>query len=375
MGICTLALVGMLALETLASAIDDGIASSDDGAVASAPIISDTGDALSRAVAFEGTLELPVAGATGYAGTSELLRSEATLDAAAVATLDPGSAFTIREERDGWWRVRTPAGAEGWVHSEGCFINLPDVIPSIVYDDTNAYDSRFTVAGTAIPGVTDSTLYVARRHNARLGGDAFDMAVLYPMAERICAAQRAALADGYTLVIYEGFRPYDVQVQVAQAVQELMRTDAAARVAVSTPPWSIDWFIATRLSNHQQGYAIDTSLARVTASEERVAGGYRYTRVTGYVELAMPTGVHELGSAAAALSRPVSVMSDAAWRQVPAAAGMNEAARLLQSYATDAGLTPLASEWWHFNDLASASVVDDGYTGRFTLAANVSEAP
>lgn len=81
------------------------------------------------------------------------------------------------------------------------------------------------------------------------------------------------------------------------------------------------------------------------------------------------------GSAAAALLRPVSIMSDAAWRQVPAAAGMNEAARLLQSYATDAGLIPLASEWWHFNDLASASGVDDSYTGRFTLAANVGVAP
>lgn len=82
-----------------------------------------------------------------------------------------------------------------------------------------------------------------------------------------------------------------------------------------------------------------------------------------------------LDSAAAALSRPVSIMSDAAWRQVPAAAGMNEAARLLQSYAADAGLTPLASEWRHFNDLASASGVDDSYTGRFTLAANVGVAP
>lgn len=54
---------------------------------------------------------------------------------------------------------------------------------------------------------------------------------------------------------------------------------------------------------------------------------------------------------------------------------MNEAARLLQSYATDAGLIPLASEWWHFNDLASASGVDDSYTGRFTLAANAGVAP
>ena len=61
--------------------------------------------------------------------------------------------------------------------------------------------------------------------------------------------------------------------------------------------------------------------------------------------------MHELSKASAAFSGPVNSKSRTAWRQAAPARAMNDAAIRLQTYCAKAGLTPLASEWWHFNDL------------------------
>ena len=76
-------------------------------------------------------------------------------------------------------------------------------------------------------------------------------------------------------------------------------------------------------------------------------------------------------------ARPEPTENDKGLRERagPAADTMNEAALLLRTYCTDAGLTPLASEWWHFNDLDRLAVVDSSWRGEFALAENVSRAP
>jgi hypothetical protein len=41
----------------------------------------------------------------------------------------------------------------------------------------------------------------------------------------------------------------------------------------------------------------------------------------------------------------------------------------MQRYFTDAGFTPIASEWWHFNDLASVEIAGNiGVNGRFNIS-------
>jgi hypothetical protein len=55
---------------------------------------------------------------------------------------------------------------------------------------------------------------------------------------------------------------------------------------------------------------------------------------------------------------------------------MNSAALLLQKYNTDAGLTPLASEWWHFEDLACLELGEcSGSSGEYFIQKNYSTAP
>ena len=53
----------------------------------------------------------------------------------------------------------------------------------------------------------------------------------------------------------------------------------------------------------------------------------------------------------------------------PPAPTMNAPALKLRQYCTDAGLSPLASEWWHFNDLEANAAIGSRYmTTAFQVA-------
>lgn len=54
---------------------------------------------------------------------------------------------------------------------------------------------------------------------------------------------------------------------------------------------------------------------------------------------------------------------------------MTEGAKLLQKYCTSAGLSPLCSEWWHFNSLNAKANTGNAGSGRFSIDCNMSVAP
>ena len=307
--------------------------------------------------------------------------------AGAMAMLPSGTDFTILEEQGKWWKVQCTADYQedgekrhgeiiGWVEHRYCLINLPDVIPSMIYNATNGYSSVFVSCGKPLKNITGKALYTGALTNQRLGQKEFMMPVLYAMAPRLYSAQRAALAQGNCLVLYEAYRPLETQTDVSRALKTLMNEDAEVKAAVNSSPWSIGWFIATGASNHQHGYAVDVSLARVVSSEERHSGTYRYIRVNQYDLYQMPTPIHELSRAAAAFTTPVGSNSTTAWKSAKLAPGMNQTAIALQGYCTSAELTPLASEWWHFNDLAARqSVLGSLGKGDFEIRSCRSTAP
>ena len=305
-----------------------------------------------------------------------------TLSDGSITLLPPGTPFTVLQEEGDWWYILVEADyyedeeetilahgeLNGWVEHRYCMVNLPDVIPSILYDATNSYSSRFISCGRAIPDITGEAFYPSRTYNPRLNRYEFMMPVLYSMAPKLCAAQRAALAEGNCLVLYEGFRPLDLQSKVYRAMSALAISDPEVRAAVSESPWNITWFIAGGTANHQQGYAVDMGLANVTSISEHYANGYRYLRVVTFDQYEMPTPIHELSRAAATFTAPVAIFSNTAWKQAELASSMNDPALGLQHYCTGAGLTPLASEWWHFNDLESYFRVEDNLgMGDFTI--------
>lgn len=329
----------------------------------------------SEPLLYEGDLELPVSGATGYASVRMDLKTTADAGSETILVLEAGTAFEVLEEVGDWWYVRT-ATESGWVQHLYCFINLPDVIPSIIYDNTNTYASKFVSSGKAIPGITGEALYDGKAYNMRLGKVSDIVPVLYSMSKKIHLAQQAALEEGNTLVIYEGYRPFFAQKLTVDALTTLAAADPEVMAGINTHPWDTNWFIATSISNHQMGYAIDVTLAKITEQQEFVIGDYTATAVTGYTEYTMPTTIHELSMASATFTGPVKSSSPTAWLQATLADTMNEAAILLQRYCTDAGLTPLASEWWHFNDLdARFATEDNSSKGEYFLDATMSKAP
>lgn len=315
-----------------------------------------------------------------------------TLTDGALALVASGTPFTVLQEEGDWWQVavttdyftdeeqtQTQRGEiTGWLEHKYCLVNLPDVIPSIIYDATNSYSSHFRSCGKVIPEVTGEAFYPSKTYNERLGKMEFMMPVLYSMAFKLCEAQQSALAEGNSLILYEGYRPHEVQTKVLNSLSAMTRTDPEVKEAVTGAPWRISWFISGGYSNHQRGYAVDMGLAKVSETKEYTTGGYRYVRVWNYERYEMPTPIHELSRAAATYTAPVTINSTTAWKnaEMTQAMASNEPALGLQRYCTDAELTPLASEWWHFNDLSTRSqVLDNQGIGDFLISSVRSAAP
>lgn len=322
-----------------------------------------------------GDLELPVNGASGYASVALRLREGPSIETNEITTLMAGSGFTILDEKDDWWQIETDNNI-GWVMHKYCFINLPDVIPSIVYYNSNADASKIMTSKKEVPNITGQKLYDALVFNNRIDKEVYITPVLYAMASKISAAQQAALADGNTLIIYEGFRPYAVQEKIFNNVSALVTLDPVVEAGISDALWSIEWFIASGVSNHQQGYAIDVSLGKVLNKETKKTGDYSFTNILDYTEYSMPTQIHELSTASIVFKSPVSPSSNTLWREAILVDSITPDAIMLQKYCTEAGLTPLASEWWHFNDLkAAATALEIQSDGNYYIQESYSIAP
>jgi D-alanyl-D-alanine dipeptidase len=231
-------------------------------------------------------------------------------------------------------------------------------------------------SGIDIPNITGRALYNGKDFNNRLGREEFIIPVLYGMASKIFTAQQAALADGNTLIIYEAFRPAEPHELLFKELTYLVENYEDIREGVSSGTFRVDLFLAPAPYNHQRGTAIDVSLGIIVQQETRTAGDYIYTYITQCVEYQMQTPVHELSIASAVFKRWVNARTFTGWLSGEFSDSATEATKTLQKYCTDAGLTPLATEWWHFNDLNwSPPLVDVGMTGEFFIEKTYSRKP
>ncbi len=311
---------------------------------------------------YEGEFELPLQGATVYA----LANAKLCDDSGNKQTVNAGDALRIVSEEGDELVVTTADGFTGKISSYKVMINLADVIPSIVYMDTNSVESVFQSSGYDIPGVTGVQFYDVWQYNERLGRTEFNMPIIFATAKKVMAAQQMALSEGYSLKIVETYRPMDTQNQVITNLDALANTNSEVLDGITGKPWNKSWFIAQSISNHQRGYAMDLTLVEVVETEICTSGDYAYVNVCDYADVQMPTPIHELSMASATFTKPVPSRDATAWQGKELAPSMNEVAIRLQNYCTSAGFTPLASEWWHFNDLdamnsSAGSLSDGGY--------------
>lgn len=298
----------------------------------------------------EGNFELPIIGAGGYTSVLTPLYDSPTEEAESMMDLSIGTPFEIQEEQGRWWRVQTEK-QEGWIENTLAMINLPDVIPSIVYDNPNNYGSEFKSSFTDIPEVTGKVLYNGIEMNERLGHEEFIMPIIYNTAEKIAQAQKRALSNGETLVIKESFRPRSVQLFINKQLSNLAEENETVAAGLKEEPWSMHWFIHSGISNHQRGVAVDLTLAQIERLEETVIGDFLVPNIVDYTEYEMHTPVFELSIASVMLEWPVAARDRTAWQDIPVREGISEHALRLREVMFEADMIPIASEWWHFNDV------------------------
>lgn len=311
--------------------------------------------------------ELELSGSTGIAPVMLPLYKDESMTEK-VMDVSVGTIFMIERQVEDLWYVRV-GDKLGWISHQYCLINLPDVIPSIVYDGVNTYDARYRSSGISIPGITGEALYMGKSFNERLSRDEYIMPALYETAKKINKAQEQALSEGNTLVIHEAYRPYDVQRRIVDAIRLLSESHETVRKGISEPPWNISWFIFDGVSNHQEGYAVDLTLAKIKDYELLE----HFMVITDYDVYPMHTPFHELNIKSSIFNEPVTSKTDEAWRTKVMRDDLTEGTKLLQKYMTLGGMTPLASEWWHFNDVQAMNDIE-GYRGigDFTVTEIVS---
>lgn len=318
--------------------------------------------------------ELPLDGATGYAVAAANMRAGPSSKSEKLGTIPAGGMFVIHEDCGQYMRI-SYENTQGYAVKSLVMVNLPDIIPSMKYVDSNATASLFKSSGYDLKNITGQSLYTGKTWNERLGYEEFNMPVLYTMAVDICKAQQAALADGNTIMLYEGYRPVKVQKLVNVELANLMAENKTVRSNINDGTWGKNWFIAKSLSNHQMGFAVDVSLAQVTDTKTLELGEYTLTVPNETQELNMPTAMHELSNKAAALAWPVNSLSKTAWTKIPNAKSMTDAAKTLKSYFTTNNMSPLASEWWHFNHLDARTDLRNTAkcSGQFEITGNCSQ--
>lgn len=280
-----------------------------------------------------------------------------------------GESFTIMTESGDWWLICKDE-VFGWIEHKNCMINLPDVIPSIIYDNTNSYNSIFTSLEENLPGVTNEILYDTKSYNPRLDEKTYAMPVMYETAKKIADVQATALKDKNTLILVESYRPNDVQQRIAGGLTQLMKDNSDINEAVSS--WGESWFAPTGVTSHQKGIAVDVSLAKVKATETRYTGDYQYTKIIEFEEHKMPTTIHDLSPNSATKSKPVSYTTST-WSKTGSAKTMTDSATTLQRYFINVGMSPSSSKWWQFEDFKT--FVNSDSLGQYILSGISSVVP
>ena len=150
----------------------------------------------------------------------------------------------------------------------------------------------------------------------------------------IASAQVIANEQGYGLIIYDTYRPHSVTTLAAQQLNALYQSNDEVRTNINyfvdaggnTYSFGPSWFLAQSVSTHNTGSALDVSLINLSSGQE----------------VSMPCAMHELST------RAVKYVNGATY-----SSNMNDSAISLDQIFSQAGMTGLASEWWHFQDYST----------------------
>lgn len=278
------------------------------------------------------SFDAPLVGAVGFAATTIKL---APADGLPGGTLRPGQPFTIRADRGDTWIV-ADAHAGGVLDPRLALVNLPDLVPSLV------------LAGADAPGYRSSGIALAAAAslvapNPRYGARLPYLPVSLATAQKLQRAQRAALAEGNTLIVFSTWRSLAAQQQLAESLVAAYDSQPKVRAGIDGDGWDLAWFVPSSNDLAIFGDSVEVSLGKITGAVNNGKPGqpYPHTAATAYP---MPSAVRELSRAAVTVVRPPIP------GQPVASTPLTDAARTLSRYCQAAGLRPTPSAWWRFDD-------------------------
>ena len=268
-----------------------------------------------------GNFSATLYGAIAWTNRNVNIRREPIENSKLLGTIPTGAKLTILSSDNPTTKYIKISynGIIGYVYSDFLLINLPDVIPDIVYYITNADKSLYKAANTSIADVTGKNLYgFSKKYNAKIGKNTYYVPLLYPVAKQLQGAYNIAKKDGYNLKIYDTYRPNDVTKYVNSKFRSLYNSNNNVKKLVDYDKngsyWGPGWFLANNVSTHNKGIALDLTLTDKNNNE-----------------LKAQTTMHMLDTRSTVKYN-------------------NSMANKLRSIMTSQGFETLESEWWHFQE-------------------------
>lgn len=268
-----------------------------------------------------GNFSATLYGAVAWANQDLNIRAKATQNSKKIGTVDAGDKMTIlSSENSSTKYIKIKYNNQvGYVYSNFIYINLPDVIPDMIYSISNADKSIYKTSGKSIPNVTGVNLYgFTKKYNKKIGKTTYYAPLLYPVAKQLQKAYNTAISQGYNLKIYDTYRPYDVSVKINKEFKSLYNSNKTVKKGIDYDKdgsyWGTGWFLANSISLHNRGVAIDLALTDSRGNE-----------------LSAQTPMHTLDT------RSVRKYN-------------NSTANKLSKIMTSVGFETLDSEWWHFQE-------------------------
>lgn len=256
--------------------------------------------------------------------------------------------YCVLDFRDGMFQIRYAQDSYGYIDSNYCLINLPDMIGDICsYDISNSYSSLYMAHGYEIPTVTDTV--IAGYEQVKLSKNKYLVPLLYPTALKLEKAAFAAMEEGYKLKIYDSFRPQKATItiynQTKGLVEEPIPENTFSGIPMEEMPtlgedeiltygnlmtdhgrYTLNYFLAGGRSRHNVGIAMDMTLEYLNSGKE----------------VEMQSDIHDL-----------SWYSEVKRN--------NSYANKLAKIMMQAGFGTLVSEWWHFQDTDTQKAFDLEY--------------
>ncbi|GAA2363640.1 M15 family metallopeptidase [Saccharopolyspora halophila] len=222
----------------------------------------------------------------------------------------------------------------GQVEAPAGFVPLRDVAPSIVEDIRYATPHNFV--GDPVRGYDEPMCVVTR-----------------PLADALHAAQQQLETRGYSLKVYDCYRPQravDHFVEWAKNVDD-QRMKAEFYPGLEKSRLFADGYIAEN-SGHSRGSSVDLTLVRLPVPPQRpYVPGEPLSPCTAPAGERFPDNSVDMGTG-------YDCFDDLSHTDDPRVTGAAEANRnLLRDVLTSVGLENYANEWWHYN-LASEPFPD-----------------